>query len=82
MDIHARLQVIEQELQTVENMKRRWEQRLAAFWEHLPPIDPEIIQNRMMNIRNKISFLEDRKHKIQERQDLIVQAVIRGRQGD
>lgn len=36
----------------------------------------------MMNIRNQILFMEeDMKHKIQERQDLIVQAVIRKRQG-
>lgn len=68
-------------IQAVENEKEQRQQTLV--WEHLPPIDPALVAAAMQRIRDRISVLEDRKRALlQEQEDLIVGAVIRGRQGD
>ncbi|OIT00187.1 hypothetical protein A4A49_62219 [Nicotiana attenuata] len=83
MDIVGRLATIQESIQAVENEKEQRQQTLAAFWEHLPPIDPALVAAAMQRIRDRISVLEDRKRALlQEQEDLIVGAVIRGRQGD
>jgi len=83
MDIVGRLATIQESIQAVENEKEQRQQTLAAFWEHLPPIDPALVAAAMQWIRDRISVLEDRKRALlQEQEDLIVGAVIRGRQGD
>ena len=83
MDIVGRLATIQESIQAVENEKEQRQQTLAAFWEHLPPIDPALVAAAMQRIRDCISVLEHRKRALlQEQEDLIVGAVIRGRQGD
>lgn len=83
MDLAGGLERVEQEIARVENEKLQQEQMLTAFWEHLPPIDPLIIRDRMVLIKNQIDALENRKRALlQEQQELIAQAVICGRQGD
>lgn len=79
MDIHARLERIPQEISQVEEEKLEWEQMLGAFWEHMPPIDPTLIRDRMLFIQNKIRSLENRKRALlEEQQELIVRAVTLG----
>ena len=85
MDIASRLERIELEIFQVEEEKLELEQRLGLFWEHPPALDPEAVGRAMQFLRNRIRGLENRKRALlQERQALIVQAVIhgRGRQGD
>lgn len=79
MDIAGRLEIIQQEIRTVENEKLQWEQMLGAFWEHMPAVDPSLIRERMLSIQNKIRSLENRKRALlEEEQELIVRAVTRG----
>lgn len=59
MDIAGRLERIEQEIRQVEDAKLQREQMLGAFWEHLPPIDPVIIRDRMLFLQNEIRSLEN-----------------------
>ena len=59
MDIVARLSIIQQEIQRVESEKLQQEQRLGLIWEHLPPIDPEVVGRAMQSIRDRIRTLED-----------------------
>ncbi|KAK9723709.1 hypothetical protein RND81_05G019600 [Saponaria officinalis] len=64
------------------NSKHRYrrQQTLAAFWEHLPPIDPALVAAAMQRIRDRISALEDRKRAIlQEDKYLIVHDLTRNR---
>jgi len=83
MDIASRLERVEQEIVQVENEKLQREQMLAAFWEHMPVIDPAILLHRMSLLRNQIDFLEDRKRALlEERKELIVQAVLLGDRRD
>lgn len=83
MDIANRLESIEQEIRQVENEKLQCEQRLGLFWEHLPPLDPMIIQKHMLSLQNEIRSLENRKRALRkEQQEHIVQAVILGARGD
>ncbi|MCE5167369.1 hypothetical protein HAX54_050698, partial [Datura stramonium] len=58
MDTFLRLQEIYIEISRVEEEKLQSEQRLGLFWEHLPPLDPEVIANMMQSIRNHIRGLE------------------------
>lgn len=72
-----RLSIISNEIAQVEAAKLHWEQRLALFWEHLPALDPEMIAQAMLEIRDRIRGLEARKRALlQEQQALIVQAAI------
>lgn len=78
------LSQIDQAIHRVENAKLQQEQLLAAYWEHMPPIDPEEVAKRMQDIRDRIRALEERRRAlIQERESLIVRAasIMRGRQG-
>lgn len=78
MDIAGRLERVE----LVENRKLQWEQMLGAFWEHMPPVDPSLIRERMLFIKNQIRSLENRKRALlQEQQSLIVRAVTLGDRG-
>lgn len=52
MDIAGRLERVE----LVENRKLQWEQMLGAFWEHMPPVDPSLIRERMLFIKNKFAL--------------------------
>lgn len=83
MDLTHRLSSIEQEIQQVENRKLDLEQRLALFWEHMPPLDPNVILGHMRSLREQIIALEERKRGLlEEQQALIVQAVILGGPGE
>lgn len=83
MDIATRLERIEQEIRQAENEKLQREQTLAAFWEHMPAIDPTLIRDRMLSLQNQIRSLENRKRALlKEQQSLIVQAVVLGDRGD
>ncbi|KAF3452260.1 hypothetical protein FNV43_RR08358 [Rhamnella rubrinervis] len=68
MDIANRLESIEQEIRQVENEKLQCEQRLGLFWEHLPPLDPMIIQKHMLSLQNEIRSLENRKRALLKEQ--------------
>lgn len=83
MDIAGRLVLIQQEIQNIENEKLQREQILAAFWEHLPPIDPVLIREHMQSLRNQISALENRRRALlEEQRELIVRAATLGDRGD
>ncbi|CAN0909634.1 hypothetical protein LINGRAHAP2_LOCUS25885, partial [Linum grandiflorum] len=56
-----RLSQINQEILLIENEKVEQQQTLAAFWEHLPPIDPEVVARRMQFLRDRILNLENQK---------------------
>lgn len=76
MDIASRLERVEWEIGEVENEKLQREQTLHAFWEHMPPIDPVIIRDRMLFLQNERRNLENRKRALRkEQQELIVRAV-------
>ncbi|KAH7565460.1 hypothetical protein JRO89_XS09G0211700 [Xanthoceras sorbifolium] len=67
-----RLSQINQEIQRIDNEKQQREQTLAAFWEHLPPIDPKVVAKAMQELQDRIRALEDRKQALlQELQSLI-----------
>lgn len=75
---------IEQAIQHVENAKLEQEQTLAAFWEHMPPVDPEVVAKRIQELRDRIRALEERRRAlIRERELLLIRAasIIRGRPG-
>ena len=83
MDIGGRLNSIEQEICQVENEKLQREQTLAAFWEHMPAVDPALIRARMLELKNGITALKERKMAlIEEQQSLIVRAVTLGNRED
>lgn len=70
-----RLSQIDQEIQNIDTEKAERQQTLAAFWEHLPPIDPEVVAKFMQELRDRIRGLEDRKQALLlEQQELIVGA--------
>ena len=70
-----RLSQIDQEIQNIDTEKAQRQQTLAAFWEHLPPIDPEVVAKFMQELRNHIRALEDRKRALLlEQEELIVRA--------
>ncbi|TXG46211.1 hypothetical protein EZV62_028242 [Acer yangbiense] len=78
-----RLSQINQEILRIDNEKQQREQTLAAFWEHLPPIDPEVVAKAMQELRDRIRALEDRKRALlQEQQSLIVEGAISNRGGN
>lgn len=71
----VRLIQIEGVLRSIEEEKGRQQQRLAAFWEHLPPIDPGLVAQAMQNILDRIRSLDDqRRALLLYRQELIVGA--------
>ena len=83
MGIARRLERIQQEIQSVENEKLQREQTLGAFWEHMPPIDPVLIRDRMLFLQSEIRSLENRKRALlEEQQELIVRAATLGNRGD
>lgn len=72
-----RLSQINQEIIRIDNEKLQQEQILAAFWEHLPALDPEAAGKIMQEIRDHIRDLKERKKALYEEQKaLIVQAAI------
>lgn len=78
-----RLYQINQEILRIDNEKQQREQTLAAFWEHLPPIDPEVVAKAMQELRDRIRALEDRKRALlQEQQSLLVEGAISNRGGN
>lgn len=78
-----RLSQIAQEIQNIDTEKAQRQETLAAFWEHLPPIDPAVVAAAMHQILDHIRGLEDRFFFLQERESLIIRAasIMRGRQG-
>jgi len=79
-----RLSQIERAITQVDNAKLQLEQTLAAFWEHMPPVDPEIILQRMNELRARIRSLEERRRALlRERELLLIRAApsISGRPG-
>ncbi|KAL5755750.1 hypothetical protein ACOSP7_020164 [Xanthoceras sorbifolium] len=78
-----RLSQINQEILRIDNEKQQREQTLAAFWEHLPPIDPKVVAKAMQELQDRIRALEDRKQALlQEQQSLIVEEAISNRRGN
>jgi len=83
MDNANRLHEIEQEIRQVENRKLQCEQRLGLFWEHMPPIDPNLIRDYMLSLQREISSCENRKRALlDEQKELLVQAATFGDRGD
>lgn len=89
MGIAARLAIIPQEIQNIENEKLELEQSLGVIWEpmFLSSVDPVVyihnpviwIENHTLDVRNKIRILEMRKRALlEEQQSLIVKAALRG----
>lgn len=75
---------IEQEIVNVENEKLLQEQTLAAFWEHMPPVEEEVLAKRIQELRGNIRALESRRRAlIRERELLLIRAasIIRRRPG-
>ncbi|KAG4936292.1 hypothetical protein JHK84_035226 [Glycine max] len=67
-----RLSQIDQEIQNIDTEKAQRQQTLAAFWEHLPPIDPALVAAAMQRILDRIRGLEERRRALlQEQRDLI-----------
>nr|KUM48088.1 hypothetical protein ABT39_MTgene5084 [Picea glauca]QHR87713.1 hypothetical protein Q903MT_gene1725 [Picea sitchensis] len=72
----SRLFHVGQEIPRVENDLRECRELLAAFWEHLPPVEEDVIIERMHTILHNISYLTNRKRALhEEQQALIIQAV-------
>lgn len=83
MDIFTRLDQIPQEINQIDNEKLQLQQRLDAFWEHMPPLNPNFIGQLMLHLQNKIRLLEIRKRElIEEQQELIVRAITLGPRGN
>lgn len=62
-----------QEIQRLEGDLRECRELLGEWWEHLPPVDPELIRERMLALQQDISSLEDRERALhEEQQDLII----------
>lgn len=83
-DTAERLSQIAQEIQNIDTEKAQRQETLAAFWEHLPPIDPAVVAAAMHQILDHIRVLEDRRRAlIQERESLIlgVASTMRGGPG-
>ncbi|KAG6467771.1 hypothetical protein ZIOFF_074276 (mitochondrion) [Zingiber officinale] len=75
MDIAQRLSTIQNEISNLENEKSEREQALGLLWEHPPPLDPQIVGAVMLELRNRISALEERrKLLLVEQKELLVQA--------
>lgn len=93
MGIAARLAVIPQEIQNIENEKRAREQSLDLTQDpmFLSFVDPAVwmhnpvgwIENYRLEVRNEIRTLEMRKRELlSEQQSLIVEAALRGDRGN
>ncbi|CAJ1976202.1 unnamed protein product [Sphenostylis stenocarpa] len=66
---------IEQAILAIENAKLQQEQTLAAFWEHMPPIEEEVLVKRIQELRDRICSLEERRRVlIRERELLLIRA--------
>lgn len=81
----AILSQIDQAIQAVENAKQAQQRILAAFLEHVPAADPQIVEKRIQDIRDTIHSLEEQREALlREQQFHIVNAAssIRGGQGD
>lgn len=81
MDIAARLAIIPQEIQNIENTKLELEQILGVIGEpmFLSSVDPVIIQDHILHLQNQIRNLENRKKALlEEQQSLIVVAAHHG----
>ncbi|CAK8542775.1 unnamed protein product [Lathyrus sativus] len=66
---------IEQAIINVENAKLQQEQTLAAFWEHMPPVEEEVLVKRIQELRDHIRALEEqRRVLIRERELLLIRA--------
>lgn len=77
MDLETaeRLSQIDQEIQNIDTEKAQRQQTLAAFWEHLPPIEEALVAAAMQRILDRIRGLEDRKQALLlEQRELIVGA--------
>lgn len=70
---------MEQEILRLEDEKLQLEQTLELFWEHLSPIDPEVVN--MLQIRNRIRGLE-KGDLFAEKESLIVEWVLRNGGGN
>jgi len=78
-----RLFQIHQRILHVENEKRQRQQTLHAFLEHVPAVFPELVEQRIQQLLNQISTLEEEERTlIREREDLIVRMASRIRGGN
>ncbi|KAI4297646.1 hypothetical protein L6164_037528 [Bauhinia variegata] len=60
------------------------EQTLALFWEHMPPVEEEVLAKRIQELRDRIRDLEERKRALIFQRDLLIigaASSIRGRPG-
>ena len=82
MDIAARLAIIPQEIQNIENNRLELEQILGVIWwpMFLLSVDPAgYIHNHILHLQNQIRILENRKKALlEEQQSLIVAAAHHG----
>lgn len=52
---------IEQAIINVENAELQQEQTLAAFWEHMPPVEEEVLLKRIQELQDHIRALEEQR---------------------
>lgn len=63
---------IEQAIINVENEKFKQEQILAAFWEHVPPVEEEVLVRRIQELRDRIRLLEEQRRALIRERDLLL----------
>jgi heme/copper-type cytochrome/quinol oxidase subunit 1 len=71
-----------QDIQHVENDLRSCRELLGEWWEHLPPIEPEEIRERMLALQRNISSLETRERALHEREKSLIVAFVTWVRGD
>lgn len=67
-----RLSQINQSILNVENTKRERQQTLAAFLEHMPAVDEELVEQRIQQLLNDIQNLEARRRTLIHERDFII----------
>jgi len=66
---------IELDILNVENEKLLQEQTLVAFWEHMPPVEEEVLVRQIQELWDNIHALESRRRAlIQEGELLLIRA--------
>ncbi|MED6136994.1 hypothetical protein PIB30_060923 [Stylosanthes scabra] len=76
------LSQIEQAIHHVENAKFEQEQTLAAFWEHMPPVEEEVLVKRIQELRDRICALEERRRALIRECRLLLIRAARSSAGD
>ncbi|ERM96855.1 hypothetical protein AMTR_s00510p00011440 [Amborella trichopoda] len=83
MDIPERLAQVGEEIQHVKNDLRDHRFLLRAFWIHLHPANPAVVEDRMRKTDQRIRGLERRLQMLRnEQQELIVRTIILGDRRD